>query len=81
MSWHYVLNNGNIVLYNMPLFQYLNDTVGDFVRTIIETEDDCEVDPTRVVSPTILPMQQTNLRMYCDMVWTKIITSSSFFPR
>ena len=62
------------------LFQYLNDTLGDFVRTIIEGGDDCEVDPTRVAMPTMIATHQSNLRMYCDMAWTKIITSSSFFP-
>ncbi|XP_053381615.1 ras GTPase-activating protein nGAP-like isoform X5 [Mercenaria mercenaria] len=60
--------------------KYLNDTLGDFVRTIIESEDDCEVDPTRVPIPSMLTRHQANLRMYCDMAWTKIITSSSFFP-
>ncbi|KAL4218593.1 DAB2 interacting protein [Mactra antiquata] len=61
--------------------KYLNDTLGDFVRTIIDSDDDCEVDPTRVAVPAMLTRHQANLRMYCDMAWTKIITSSSFFPR
>ncbi|XP_052223536.1 disabled homolog 2-interacting protein-like isoform X5 [Dreissena polymorpha] len=60
--------------------KYLSDTLGEFVRNIIHSEDDCEVDPTRVAMPHFLQRQQTNLRMYCDMAWTKIITSSSFFP-
>lgn len=63
------------------LLQYLQDTLGDFIRTILETTDDCEVDPTRVTNNTVLQRQQTNLVMYCEMVWFKIMNSSCFFPR
>ncbi|XP_052790758.1 disabled homolog 2-interacting protein-like isoform X4 [Mya arenaria] len=60
--------------------KYLNDTLGDFLRRIINTEEDCEVDPTRVNTLDFLPQQRKNLRMYCDMAWAKIKTSSAFFP-
>ena len=66
---------------SLLFLQYLNDTLGDFVRTIIMTEDDCEVDPTKVPIPAMLQRHQMNLRMFCDMAWSKIITSFSFFPR
>lgn len=55
--------------------------MGDFIRTILEASEDCEVDPTRVPNNTVLQRQQTNLVMYCEMVWFKIMNSSCFFPR
>ncbi|KAL3871063.1 hypothetical protein ACJMK2_039086 [Sinanodonta woodiana] len=60
--------------------KYLHDTLGDFVKTVVESDDDCEVDPTKIVNANLLSTHQKNLQMYCEMAWTKIITSSSFFP-
>ncbi|XP_069121629.1 ras GTPase-activating protein nGAP-like isoform X3 [Argopecten irradians] len=60
--------------------KYLHDTLSDFVRTIIDSEDDCEVDPTKVVNPAQLNNHQRLLDMYCEMVLAKIINSHCYFP-
>ncbi|XP_060064297.1 disabled homolog 2-interacting protein-like isoform X3 [Ylistrum balloti] len=60
--------------------KYLHDTLSDFVRTIIDSEDDCEVDPTKVMNPAQLNSHQRLLDMYCEMVLAKIINSHCYFP-
>ncbi|XP_074653914.1 disabled homolog 2-interacting protein-like isoform X2 [Tubulanus polymorphus] len=61
--------------------KYLHDTLSDFVKSIIEFPDDCEVDPSRVLPPASLQQNQTNLMMYCEMAWVKIINSFCYFPK
>ena len=63
------------------LLQYLHDTLGDFVRTLVESEDDCEVDPTKVSNNATLQCHQTSLEMYATMAWVKIINSYCYFPK
>lgn len=65
----------------MVYLQYLRDTLGDFVLTMVNTEDDCEVDPGKLTNPANIDNHQQLLDMYCNMVWTKIISSSCYFPR
>ncbi|XP_011435119.3 ras GTPase-activating protein nGAP isoform X18 [Magallana gigas] len=60
--------------------KYLRDTLGDFVLTMVNTEDDCEVDPGKLTNPANIDNHQQLLDMYCNMVWTKIISSSCYFP-
>ncbi|ELT88294.1 hypothetical protein CAPTEDRAFT_225557 [Capitella teleta] len=60
--------------------KYLQDTLGDFVKTVLESGDDCEVDSMRVQSNATLQRHQTNLIMYCEMAWFKVINSHCFFP-
>lgn len=65
----------------MVYLKYLRDTLGDFVLTMVNTEDDCEVDPGKLTNPANIDNHQQLLDMYCNMVWTKIISSSCYFPR
>ncbi|XP_021361537.1 disabled homolog 2-interacting protein-like isoform X7 [Mizuhopecten yessoensis] len=60
--------------------KYLHDTLSETVRTIIDSEDDCEVDPTKVMNPAQLTSHQRLLDMYCEMVLAKIINSHCYFP-
>ncbi|XP_055897113.1 ras/Rap GTPase-activating protein SynGAP-like isoform X7 [Biomphalaria glabrata] len=60
--------------------KYLQDTLGGFVKELIQTTDDCEVDPTKVPSQPLLTCQQKNLDMYCNLVWAKVIDSAIRFP-
>ncbi|XP_041369244.1 ras GTPase-activating protein nGAP-like isoform X3 [Gigantopelta aegis] len=60
--------------------KYLQDTLGEFVKSIIEMPDDCEVDSTRVSNNAQLQCHQKNLDMYCNMAWVKIINSYCYFP-
>ena len=61
--------------------KYLKDTLEDFVRTMMTSPDDCEVDPAKVKDAQILNCQQKNLDMYCNMAWVKIINSYCYFPK
>ena len=62
-------------------FQYLHDTLGDFVRTLLDSDDDCEVDPTKLSQNAQLTCHQANLEMYATMAWCKIINSYCYFPK
>ena len=60
--------------------RYLRETIGDFVRGIMESADDCEVDPQRIANLQHLHKNQANLTMYVEMVWVKVMNSSCYFP-
>ena len=60
--------------------RYLNDTLGDTVRRLLETSSDLEVDPLKVAGPTALQKQRNNLRTAVQEIWTNILASYSNFP-
>ncbi|XP_071948105.1 uncharacterized protein [Antedon mediterranea] len=61
--------------------KYLQDTLGDFVVNIYESEESCEVDPSKCPQQGVdLEKNQKDLMMFCEMIYGKIINSTNIFP-
>nr|XP_058946947.1 ras GTPase-activating protein nGAP-like isoform X5 [Pocillopora verrucosa] len=58
---------------------YLQDTLGDFVQSVYEFEEDCEVDPSKKSSGN-LESNKENLKTFVEKVWNLIMCSACLFP-
>nr|XP_036874223.1 RAS protein activator like-3 [Manis javanica] len=58
---------------------YLQQTLGQVVRRLCASTEDCEVDPSKCPAPE-LPQHQARLRSTCEEVFENIIQSYNWFP-
>ncbi|CAH6779396.1 RAS protein activator like-3 isoform X2 [Phodopus roborovskii] len=59
--------------------EYLQETLGDIVRCLCASTEDCEVDPSKCTTPE-LSKHQARLRNSCGQVFENIIHSYNWFP-
>ncbi|CAB3401166.1 unnamed protein product [Caenorhabditis bovis] len=62
--------------------EYLQSTLGDFIRSALACEDSCEVDPQKLgnVSNSTLEKNRAILMRFVEVAWTKILNNAHQLP-
>ncbi|KAL9987866.1 hypothetical protein ACROYT_G002239 [Oculina patagonica] len=61
------------------IVKYLQETLGEFVQSVYESEDDCEVDPSKKTTGNI-ESNKENLKTFVEKAWSLIMCSACLFP-
>ncbi|KAK3730027.1 hypothetical protein QZH41_009531, partial [Actinostola sp. cb2023] len=59
---------------------YLQETLGNFIVSVYNTNEDCEVDPPKSTTGN-LESKRDNLKSFVEKAWLNIVNSSNYFPR
>ncbi|CAJ0564143.1 unnamed protein product, partial [Mesorhabditis spiculigera] len=61
---------------------YLKKTLADFIRQLLDGDEDCEVDPLKLpgASNSLLERHRANLMLHVETAWGKIMNSTANFP-
>ncbi|XP_046844941.1 disabled homolog 2-interacting protein-like isoform X2 [Xenia sp. Carnegie-2017] len=59
--------------------EYLERTLGEFVKSVYMFEEDCEVDPSKVATGQ-LEANQENMKAFVEKAWNRIVSSVVEFP-
>ena len=62
-------------------FQYLHETLTPFIHTLLENEEDCEVDPTKMQPGASHQHNKDSLVRLVKRAWVDILSSYTKFPR
>lgn len=60
--------------------KYLQDTLKEFVEKVLSSQDECEVDPSKVPNKQLLQQQQQNLLRFVEEAWERITRSAQNLP-
>jgi len=63
------------------LWQYLHDTLDGVIKSLLDPNIDCEVDPMKIQSLDNLAANQASLLNFVHMVWYRILGTEQQFPR
>lgn len=66
----------------MLFFEFcLQETLGDFVKSVLESDENCEVDPLKMtsVNPVMLEKNRRNLTINVETAWGKIVNRYGWF--
>ncbi|CAL4086468.1 unnamed protein product, partial [Meganyctiphanes norvegica] len=60
--------------------KYLQDTLGQAIKRVIESNIDCEVDPMKISQMNSIEHHQRNLLSLVRTIWFRILISHKYFP-
>ncbi|KAE9553993.1 hypothetical protein FO519_002810 [Halicephalobus sp. NKZ332] len=59
---------------------YLKNTLEDYIKQVLDKNLDCEVDPTKLSSQSVLEKNRQNLMVFVQQAWERIYSKSHLFP-
>lgn len=74
-------NKEEVVSFGVFFLQYLRETLQSFICELLDSDEDCEVDPTKLAPGANLPVNQAVLVKMVRKVWMDILMSWNRFPR